>query len=48
MKTNDDIPIANANTKLLDALLIMSQKALGMVLITKLDYFYQRLATSLD
>jgi arabinose-5-phosphate isomerase len=34
MKTNDDIPIANANTKLLDALLIMSQKALGMVLIT--------------
>jgi arabinose-5-phosphate isomerase len=34
MKTNDDIPITNANTKLLDALLIMSQKALGMVLIT--------------
>ncbi|AYQ57531.1 Arabinose 5-phosphate isomerase [Bathymodiolus thermophilus thioautotrophic gill symbiont] len=34
MKTNDDIPIANADTKLLDALLIMSQKALGMVLIT--------------
>jgi arabinose-5-phosphate isomerase len=34
MKTNDDIPIVDAQTKLLDALLIMSQKALGMVLIT--------------
>lgn len=34
MKTHDDIPIASVNTKLLDALLIMSQKALGMVLIT--------------
>ncbi len=34
MKTNDDIPTVNANTQLLDALLTMSQKALGMVLIT--------------
>ncbi len=34
MKTGDDIPTVNNNTKLLDALLVMSQKALGMVLIT--------------
>ncbi len=34
MKTGDEIPIVNADTKLLDALLVMSQKALGMVLIT--------------
>ncbi len=35
MKTDDDIPNVSADTKLLDALLVMSQKALGMVLITK-------------
>ncbi len=35
MKTGDDIPAVSADTKLLDALLVMSQKALGMVLITK-------------
>ncbi|SMN01397.1 Arabinose 5-phosphate isomerase [uncultured Candidatus Thioglobus sp.] len=35
MKTGNDIPTVNADTKLLDALLIMSQKSLGMVLITK-------------
>jgi arabinose-5-phosphate isomerase len=34
MKTGSDIPIVNADTKLLDALLVMSKKALGMVLIT--------------
>jgi arabinose-5-phosphate isomerase len=34
MKTGADIPIVNADTKLLDALLVMSKKALGMVLIT--------------
>ena len=34
MKTGDDIPIVSAGTKLLDALLVMSQKTLGMVLIT--------------
>ena len=34
MKTGDDIPMVNGDTKLLDALLVMSQKALGMVLIT--------------
>ncbi len=34
MKTGDNIPSVNADTKLLDALLVMSQKALGMVLIT--------------
>lgn len=34
MKTGDDIPIVSADTKLLDTLLVMSQKALGMVLIT--------------
>ena len=34
MKTGVDIPTVDANTKLLDALLVMSQKALGMVLIT--------------
>jgi KpsF/GutQ family protein len=34
MKTGDDIPIVDTKTKLLDALLVMSQKALGMVLIT--------------
>lgn len=33
MKTGDDIPTVDQNTKLLDALLVMSQKALGMVLI---------------
>lgn len=35
MKTGDDIPTVNTDAKLLDALLIMSQKTLGMVLITK-------------
>ena len=34
MKTGDDIPTVDNDTKLLDALLMMSQKALGMVLIT--------------
>ncbi|MDG2354370.1 MAG: KpsF/GutQ family sugar-phosphate isomerase [Gammaproteobacteria bacterium] len=34
MKTGDDIPAVNGDTKLLDALLVMSQKALGMVLVT--------------
>jgi arabinose-5-phosphate isomerase len=29
-----DVPIVSSNTQLSDALLIMSQKALGMVLIT--------------
>ncbi len=33
MKTGDDIPMVNSNTKLLDSLLVMSQKTLGMVLI---------------
>lgn len=37
MKTGNDIPIVSSNTKLLNALLIMSQKALGMVLITNAD-----------
>ncbi len=35
MKTGDDIPIVSADTTLLDALLVMSQKTLGMVLITQ-------------
>ena len=34
MKTGDDIHAVNGDTKLLDALLVMSQKALGMVLVT--------------
>ncbi|SFV77416.1 Arabinose 5-phosphate isomerase [hydrothermal vent metagenome] len=34
MKTGDEIPSVSVDTKLLDALLVMSQKALGMVLIT--------------
>ncbi len=34
MKTGTNIPTVHTNTKLLDALLVMSQKALGMVLIT--------------
>jgi arabinose-5-phosphate isomerase len=34
MKTGNDIPIVNSDTKLLNALIVMSQKALGMVLIT--------------
>jgi arabinose-5-phosphate isomerase len=34
MKTGDDIPAVSTDTKLLDALLVMSQKKLGMVLIT--------------
>ncbi len=34
MKTGGDIPIVSSDTKLLDSLLVMSQKALGMVLIT--------------
>ncbi len=34
MKTGNDVPIVNSDTQLLDALLVMSQKALGMVLIT--------------
>jgi arabinose-5-phosphate isomerase len=29
MKTGNDVPIVSSNTQLLDALLIMSQKALG-------------------
>jgi CBS domain-containing protein len=33
-ETGNDVPIVSSNTQLLDALLIMSQKALGMVLIT--------------
>lgn len=33
MKTGNGIPIVSANTKLLDALLVMSNKTLGMVLI---------------
>ena len=33
MKSGDEIPVVSADTKLLDALLVMSQKALGMVLI---------------
>ncbi|RUM77870.1 MAG: D-arabinose 5-phosphate isomerase [Candidatus Thioglobus sp.] len=37
MKMDDDIPTASADTKLLDALLVMSQKKLGMVLITDND-----------
>ena len=35
MKTGDDIPAVSSDTKLLDALLVMSQKTLGMVLITE-------------
>jgi arabinose-5-phosphate isomerase len=35
MKTGADIPTVSAETKLLDALLVMSQKALGMVLVTQ-------------
>lgn len=38
MKTDNDIPMVSSNTKLLDALLVMSQKALGMVLITDKGY----------
>ncbi|NYT52524.1 MAG: KpsF/GutQ family sugar-phosphate isomerase [Candidatus Vesicomyosocius endoextente] len=34
MKTGNDIPMVNADIKLLNALLVMSQKTLGMVLIT--------------
>jgi len=34
MKSGDDIPTVDEKTKLLDALLVMSEKALGMVLIT--------------
>ena len=37
MKMDDDIPTVSADTKLLDALLVMSQKKLGMVLITDND-----------
>jgi arabinose-5-phosphate isomerase len=37
MKTGNDIPSVGADTKLLDALLVMSQKALGMVLIIEND-----------
>lgn len=37
MKTGNDIPMVNSNTKLLNALLVMSQKALGMVLVTDKD-----------
>lgn len=35
MKTGEDIPIVETKTSLLDALLVMSEKALGMVLITR-------------
>ena len=34
MKLGDDIPIVSKETSLIDSLLVMSQKALGMVLIT--------------
>ena len=34
MKSGDDIPIVSKKTSLIDSLLVMSQKALGMVLIT--------------
>ena len=34
MKLGDDIPIVSKETSLLDSLLVMSQKSLGMVLIT--------------
>ena len=34
MKSGDDIPIVSKETSLIDSLLVMSQKALGMVLIT--------------
>ncbi|BAF61293.1 polysialic acid capsule expression protein [Candidatus Vesicomyidisocius calyptogenae] len=34
MKTGNDIPMVSADIKLLNALLVMSQKTLGMVLIT--------------
>jgi len=34
MKSGDDIPIVSKETSIIDSLLIMSQKALGMVLIT--------------
>jgi len=34
MKSGDDIPIVSKETLLIDSLLVMSQKALGMVLIT--------------
>ena len=37
MKIGDDIPTVSTDTKLLDALLVMSQKKLGMVLITDND-----------
>jgi len=37
MKMDDDIPTVSTDTKLLDALLVMSQKKLGMVLITDND-----------
>ncbi|MCS5586831.1 MAG: KpsF/GutQ family sugar-phosphate isomerase [Gammaproteobacteria bacterium] len=47
MKKGDDIPIVSAETKLLDALLVMSQKALGMVLITK-DMVLQGIFTDGD
>jgi arabinose-5-phosphate isomerase len=35
MKSGDDIPSVGKKTTLLEALLVMSEKALGMVLITK-------------
>ncbi len=34
MKSGDDIPIVGPKTSMIDALLVMSEKALGMVLIT--------------
>ena len=34
MKTGDDVPIVSKETSLMDSLLVMSQKSLGMVLIT--------------
>ena len=34
MKSGDDIPIVSQETSIIDSLLVMSQKALGMVLIT--------------
>jgi len=34
MKSGDDIPIVSKETSIIDSLLVMSQKSLGMVLIT--------------
>ena len=34
MKSGDDIPIVSKETSIIDSLLVMSQKSLGMVLVT--------------